>query len=76
MLLNETPISAFKDTASKRFLTYVIDNLVKHGHVTIEDIDKKDEQLGLVWNWLNAIARRNDVNKIITFLKRLNIYEE
>lgn len=76
MLLNETPISAFKDSASKRFLIYVIDNLVKHGHVTIEDIDKKDEQLGLVWNWLNAIARQNDVNKIITFLKRLNIYED
>lgn len=76
MLLTETPISAFKDTASKRFLTHVIDNLVKHEHVKIEEIDKKDEQLGLVWNWLNAIARQNDVNKIITFLKRLNLYEE
>lgn len=76
MLLTETPISAFQDTASKRFLTYVIDNLVKHEHVSIEEIDKKDEQLGLVWNWLNAIARHNDVNKIITFLKRLKLYKE
>lgn len=74
-MLTETPISAFEDTASKRFLLRVIDNLVKHEHVKIEEIDKKDEQLGLVWNWLNAIARHNDVNKIITFLKRLNLYE-
>lgn len=76
MLLTETPISAFKDTASKRFLTYVIDNLIKHKHVSIEDIDKKDEQLGLVWNWLNAIARHNDVNKIIDFLKRMKLYRD
>lgn len=75
-MLTETPISAFKDTASKRFLSHVINNLAKHGHVKIEEIDKKDEQLGLVWNWLNAIARHNDVNKIITFLKRLNLYED
>lgn len=76
MLLTETPISAFKDTASKRFLIYVIDNLVKHEHVSIEEIDQKDEQLGLVWNWLNAIARHNDVNKIIALLKRLKLYRE
>lgn len=53
--LDETSISLFKDAPSKRFLIDVINTLADHGHVSIEAINKKDEEQSLVWNWLNKV---------------------
>ena len=76
MKLNETPVEAFVDTNSKRFLLNVIENLALYKHVSIAELNKKDAKLGLVWNWLNHEAAKYDENKIIAVLKRLNLYTE
>lgn len=73
--INETELSLFKDTPSKRFLMSVIDNLVRHGRVSIEEINKKDEELDLVWNWLNKAASTFKAEKIIELLQRLDLFE-
>lgn len=73
--LNETALALFKDTPSKRFLIDVITSLANHGHVSIEEIDKKDEEQHLVWNWLNKAASSFSVEKIIQLLQRLNLFE-
>lgn len=42
--LDETSIALFNDSPSKRFLIDVINALADHGHVSIEAINKKDEE--------------------------------
>lgn len=73
--LNETSLALFKDTPSKRFLIDVITSLANHGHVSIDEINKKDEEQHLVWNWLNKAASSFSVEKIIQLLQRLNLFE-
>lgn len=74
--LNETSLSLFKDTPSKKFLIDVINDLAYHGHVSIDEINKKDEEKQLVWNWLNKAASTFNVDKIIQLLQRLNLFTE
>ena len=74
--LDETSIALFKDTPSKRFLIDVINSLADHGHVSIEAINKKDEEQSLVWNWLNKAASTFSVDRIIQVLQRLNLFTE
>lgn len=74
--LDETSIALFKDSPSKRFLIDVINSLADHGHVSIEAINKKDEEQSLVWNWLNKAASTFSVDRIIQVLKRLNLFIE
>lgn len=74
--LDETSIALFKDSPSKRFLIDVINALVDHGHVSIEAINKKDEEQSLVWNWLNKAASTFSVDRIIQMLQRLNLFTE
>ena len=76
MKLNETPVTAFVDTNSKRFLLDVIENLARFGHISIAEINKKDAEVGLVWNWLNHAAIKHDESKIISLLKRLKLFKE
>lgn len=74
--LDETSLALFKDTPSKRFLIDVINDLADHGHVSIDAINKKDEEQSLVWNWLNKAASTFSVNRIIQLLQRLNLFTE
>lgn len=74
--LDETSIALFKDSPSKRFLIDVINSLANHGHVSIEAINKKDEEHSLVWNWLNKAASTFSVDRIIQVLQRLNLFTE
>lgn len=74
--LDETSIALFKDSPSKRFLIDVINSLADHGHVSIEAINKKDEEQSLVWNWLNKAASTFSVDRIIQVLQRLNLFIE
>lgn len=74
--LDETSIALFKDTPSKKFLIDVINDLANHGHVSIEAINKKDEEQSLVWNWLNKAASTFSVDRIIKLLQRLNLFTE
>ena len=74
--LDETSIALFKDSPSKRFLIDVINALADHGHVSIEAINKKDEEHSLVWNWLNKAASTFSVDRIIQVLQRLNLFTE
>lgn len=74
--INETCVANFADTDSKRFLLDVIDTLAKYRHVSVNAINKKDEELGLVWNWLNVAARSGNANKIIDLLKRFNLFHQ
>ena len=74
--LDETSIALFKDTPSKRFFIDVINSLADHGHVSIEAINKKDEEQSLVWNWLNKAASTFSVDRIIQVLQRLNLFTE
>lgn len=74
--LDETSIALFKDSPSKRFLIDVINSLADHGHVSIEAINKKDEEQSLVWNWLNKAASTFSVDRIIQVLQRLNLFTE
>ena len=76
MKLNETPVAAFVDNDSKRYLLDVIENLARFGHISIAEINKKDAELGLVWNWLNHAAAKHDESKIIALLKRLKLFKE
>lgn len=71
--LDETSIALFKDSPSKRFLIDVINSLADHGHVSIEAINKKDEEHSLVWNWLNKAASTFSINRIIQVFKVLGI---
>ena len=54
----------------------VINALADHGHVSIEEINKKDEEQSLVWNWLNKAASTFSVDRIIQVLLRLNLFTE
>lgn len=63
--LDETSIALFKDSPSKQFLIDVINSLADHGHVSIEAINKKDEEQSLVWNWLNKAASTFSVESYI-----------
>ena len=74
--LDETSIALFKDSPSKRFLIDVINALADHGHVSVEAINKKDEEHSLVWNWLNKAASTFSVDRIIQVLQRLNLFTE
>ena len=74
--LDETSIDLFKDSPSKQFLIDVINALADHGHVSIEAINKKDEEHSLVWNWLNKAASTFSVDRIIQVLLRLNLFTE
>lgn len=74
--LDETSIALFKDTPSKKFLIDVINDLADHGHVSIDAINKKDEEQSLVWNWLNKAASTFSVDRIIKLLQRLNLFTE
>ena len=74
--LDETSLALFKDTPSKRFLIDVINDLADHGHVSIDAINKKDEEQSLVWNWLNKAASTFSVERIIQLLQRLNLFTE
>lgn len=74
--LDETSIALFKDSPSKRFLIDVINALADYGHVSIEAINKKDEEHSLVWNWLNKAASTFSVDRIIQVLQRLNLFTE
>lgn len=74
--LDETSIALFKDSPSKRFLIDVINALAEHGHVSIEAINKKDEEQSLVWNWLNKAASTFSIDRIIQVLQRLNLFTE
>ena len=74
--LDETAIALFKDSPSKRFLIDVINALADHGHVSIEEINKKDEEHSLVWNWLNKAASTFSIDRIIQVLQRLNLFTE
>lgn len=74
--LDETSIALFNDSPSKRFLIDVINSLADHGHVSIEAINKKDEEQSLVWNWLNKAASTFSVDRIIQVLLRLNLFTE
>lgn len=74
--LDETSIALFKDSPSKQFLIDVINALADHGHVSIEAINKKDEEQSLVWNWLNKAASTFSIDRIIQVLQRLNLFTE
>lgn len=74
--LDETSIALFNDSPSKRFLIDVINALADHGHVSIEAINKKDEEQSLVWNWLNKAASTFSIDRIIQVLQRLNLFTE
>jgi hypothetical protein len=74
--LDETSLALFKDTPSKKFLIDVINDLADHGHVSIDAINKKDEEQSLVWNWLNKAASTFSVDRIIKLLQRLNLFTE
>lgn len=74
-IINETSIAAFADSESKDFLIDVLDNLENNGHVDTEEIDKLDKIKGYIWNQLNKIAQSFSIEKIITFLKKLNLFD-
>ena len=76
MKLCETDLAKFKNTESKRLLTSIIDNLARYNHVSIEEIDKKDKELGLVWNWLNTFAKHRQIDKMIMFLQHMGLYSD
>ena len=54
----------------------IINTLADHGHISIEAINKKDEEQSLVWNWLNKAASTFNVDRIIQVLMRLNLFTE
>ena len=74
--LDETSVAYFADTPAKKFLLSVIEVLARYHHISVAAINKKDEELGLLWNWLNVAARSLNANKIIEVLKKYNLFNE
>lgn len=76
MKILESTIDSIENTASKRYLLSIIKNLADHNHISIKEINEKDDKLGIVWNCLNAVASKQNPDKIIGLLKKLELFKE